>query len=105
MKITTTLQKKFEVLEKQLGEYKTKEKNLIQFCNKKENEWKLLEKLQTIKYKLDNLIELTDDDYKLFTIILFGVAFGILNYSVDILLKVIPCDDDELKKLYDKGSV
>lgn len=53
------------------------------------NELKLFEQLQTIKYKLDNLIELTDDEYKLFTTILFGVALGILNYSVDIVLRVI----------------
>lgn len=53
------------------------------------SELELLEQLQTIKYKLDNLIELTDDEYKLFTTILFGVALGILNYSVDIVLRVI----------------
>ena len=53
------------------------------------NEWELLESLQTIKHKLDNNIELTDDEYKLFTTILFGVALGILNYSVDIVLRVI----------------
>ena len=53
------------------------------------NEFELFEQLQTIKYKLDNLIELTDDEYKLFTTILFGVALGILNYSVDIVLRVI----------------
>lgn len=53
------------------------------------NEWELLEQLQTIKKKLDNNIELTDHEYKLFTTILFGVALGILKYSVDTILKVI----------------
>ncbi len=53
------------------------------------NELKLLEQLQTIKYKLDNLIELTDDEYKLFTTILFGVALGIMKWSVDLALNVM----------------
>lgn len=53
------------------------------------NKWKLLEQLQTIKKKLDNNIELTDYEYKLFTIILFGVALGIMNYTADTVLKIM----------------
>ena len=53
------------------------------------NEWELLEQLQTIKHKLDNNIELTDDEYKLFTSVLFGLALGIMNWSVNLLLNVM----------------
>ena len=53
------------------------------------NELELLEQLQTIKHKLDNNIELTDDEYKLFTTILFGLALGIMKNTTDLLLKVM----------------
>ena len=53
------------------------------------NEWELLEQIQTIKHKLDNNIELTDDEYKLFTSVLFGLALGIMNWSVNLLLNVM----------------
>ena len=53
------------------------------------NELELLEQLQTIKHKLDNNIELTDDEYKLFTSVLFGLALGIMNWSVNLLLNVM----------------
>lgn len=59
------------------------------------NEWELLEQLQTIKHKLDNNIELTDHEYKLFTSVMFVVAMGIMKWSVDLLLNVIKVDDDE----------
>ena len=53
------------------------------------NELELLEQLQRIKNKLDNNIELTDDEYKLFTTVLFGVALGIMKNTADLLLKVM----------------
>ena len=56
------------------------------------NELKLLEQLQTIKYKLDNLIELTDDEYKLFTCALYVVAMGIIQESLDLVLKIMEGD-------------
>ena len=56
------------------------------------NEWELFEQLQTIKYKLDNLIELTDDEYKLFTCALYVVAMGIIQESLDLVLKIMEGD-------------
>jgi len=53
------------------------------------NELELLEQLQRIKNKLDNNIELTDDEYKLFSSVLFGVALGIMKNTADLLLKVM----------------
>ena len=53
------------------------------------NEWELLEQLQTIKHKLDNNIELTDHEYKLFTSVMFVVVMGIINWSVDLVLNVM----------------
>ena len=53
------------------------------------NEWELLEQLQTIKHKLDNHIELSDDEYKLFAYMMFTVAMGIIQESLGFVLKVM----------------
>ena len=59
------------------------------------NELELLEQLQTIKHKLDNNIELTDDEYKLFAYVLFAVAMGIIQESLDFMLNVMEGDKNE----------
>lgn len=59
------------------------------------NELELLEQLQTIKKKLDNHIELTDDEYKLFAYVMFAVAMGIIQESLDFVLKVMEDDKNE----------
>ena len=59
------------------------------------NELELLEQLQTIKKKLDINVELTDDEYKLFTSMLFAVTIGIIEKSLNYILSLSKGDDDE----------
>ena len=59
------------------------------------NEFELFEQLQTIKKKLDNNIELTDDEYKLFTSIMFVAIMGVVKWSFGIVSKIMEGDDDE----------
>lgn len=57
-------------------------------------ELELLDQLKTIKNKLDNNIELTDDEYKLFASVLFSVAMGTIEKSLNYILSLLG-DDDE----------
>ena len=53
------------------------------------NEILLLDKLLIIKNKLVNNELLTNDEYKIFTSLLFYVALGIVEWSLDIVMKVV----------------
>lgn len=53
------------------------------------SELQLLEKLQIIKNKLKNNEVLTDNEYKLFTLILLGLGVGIMEWATNILINKI----------------
>lgn len=59
------------------------------------NEIQLLERLSIIINKLKNNEVLDDDEYKLFTLILFGLGMGFMKYFTNILINKIG-DDDEI---------
>lgn len=52
------------------------------------NELELLDQLQTIRNKLNKSEKLTDDEYKVLSAILFGVAIVTFKNTVDLLLKL-----------------
>lgn len=52
------------------------------------NELELLDQLQTIRNKLNKGEKLTDDEYKVLSVILFGVAIVTFKNTVDLLLKL-----------------
>ena len=52
------------------------------------NELELLDQLQTIRNKLNKGEKLTDDEYKVLSAILFGVAIVTFKNTVDLLLKL-----------------
>ncbi|MEM0173982.1 MAG: hypothetical protein QXI16_05705 [Sulfolobaceae archaeon] len=56
------------------------------------NELELLEQLQTIKNKLDNDVELTDHEYKIFTSVMFVAIMGVAKWSFNLVLKVMEGD-------------
>lgn len=53
------------------------------------NELELLEQLQTIKHKLYNNIELTDNEYKVFSSVLFSVTIGIIEKSSSYIISLL----------------
>lgn len=56
------------------------------------NKLELLEQLQTIKNKLDNDVELTDHEYKIFTSVMFVAIMGVAKWSFNLVLKVMEGD-------------
>lgn len=56
------------------------------------NELELLEQLQTIKNKLDNDVELTDHEYKIFTSVMFVAIMDVVKWSFNLVLKVMEGD-------------
>ena len=53
------------------------------------DELELLEQLQTIKNKLDNNEELTDQEHKIFASVIFATAVGVIEKSLNYILTLL----------------